>query len=93
MDRKPSKVLMEQIGAGQKVIGFKQVLRHAQENRLSVIYLAKDADLHIASALQAAAKDRRVPVETALSRKTLGEACGIDVGAACVGMLIEAEKP
>ncbi len=76
--------------AGQpKVVGLKQVLRHAAERELSKIYLASDADSHISETLERTAKQYGVPLDRGFSKKALGKTCGIDVDAACAGILIE----
>jgi len=72
-----------------KVIGLKQVLRHTSELGLSKIYLASDAHAHIINVLEPAAKLHAVPIDRVFTKKVLGKTCGIDVDAACVGILKE----
>ncbi len=69
------------------VAGVKQVRRVLANGRAKCVYLAKDADPQLTRALaeQAMAQD----VETVWfgSRKELGHACGITVGAAAAAEL------
>ena len=92
MDNAERKTAKDQITAKPKVVGLKQVLRHITESKVAIVYLASDAEVHITQALQSAAKAYAVPIECAFSRKSLGEICGIDVGAACVGILKEEKE-
>lgn len=86
------KTAKDQIAAKEKVVGLKQVLRYIDESKLAIIYLASDAEVHVAERLQSSAKEHAVPIESAFSRNTLGKICGIDVGAACVGILKEEKQ-
>jgi len=92
MNNEKIKAVIDSLPAEQKVIGLKQVLRFASEDRLEAIYLASDADNHIEEALIRTASQYAVPIKRAFPKRTLGKICGIDVGAACVGILKEEAK-
>lgn len=92
MDNAERKTAKDHIKAKQKVVGLKQVLRHITESKVAIVYLASDAEVHVTEALQSTANTHAVPIECAFSRKTLGKICGIDVGAACVGILKEEQE-
>ncbi len=89
MENTQNSTIKDLIADKPKVIGLKQVLRHVSELGLSKIYLASDADAHIIDALEHAATRYAVPIDRAFSKKVLGKTCGIDVDAACVGILEE----
>lgn len=68
------------------VIGTKQALKALRENRIHEIVIAEDADSRVTNKVLALAEEMHVPVYTVDSMKKLGQACGIDVGAAAVAI-------
>lgn len=76
---------MEDIDS-RAIVGTKQVLRALQMGTLRKVYLAEDADAFLRNRIRAAAEAAGVQVLPCEGMKALGEACGIDVGAACVGI-------
>lgn len=68
-------------------IGKKEVLSAIASGEAVMVFLAADCDESISDPIEAAAKHAQIPVETAESRKALGKACGIDVGASCAAKL------
>jgi len=70
-----------------KVIGTKQTMRALNENKLKQVIVARDADLHMVKSMQEAAEKKNVEVSYADSMQQLGNACGIQVRAAAVGIL------
>lgn len=69
-----------------RVVGSKQVLKAIAAGQLMSVYLAEDADAFILQKIiQACAQHGVVPVRIPTMRE-LGEACSIDVGAACAGV-------
>jgi large subunit ribosomal protein L7A len=71
----------------EKVIGIKQVLKHANNFELHEIYLASDADEDFKKQVTAAAKASQASLFLTGSKKELGQICEIDVNAAVVGIL------
>ncbi len=69
------------------IVGSKQVLRAMQAGSLKKIYIAENVEAFLMGKLKEAAYANGVPVEMVTSMLTLGEACNIDVGAACVGII------
>ena len=67
------------------VIGTRQVMRALEQRTLARAMLAQDADSALKNKLTAALD--RVPFEWVSSMKHLGKQCGINVGAAVVGIL------
>ena len=70
-----------------RVVGTKQVLRGIDEGTLRCVVVASDADEFITSKVKAEAQARNVAVIECPSRLELGKACGVKIGAACVGVL------
>ncbi|MFR4008505.1 MAG: ribosomal L7Ae/L30e/S12e/Gadd45 family protein [Christensenellales bacterium] len=69
------------------VIGTRQVMRALEQRTLARAMLAQDADSALKNKLTAALDRAGVPFEWVSSMKHLGKQCGINVGAAVVGIL------
>lgn len=72
------------------VVGTKQVLKAVQAGVLQCVYLAEDVEAFLHNKIRSAAEDAGLEVKSVSTMKELGERCGIDVGAACVGVRKEA---
>ncbi len=70
-----------------RVVGLKQLLREIGSGRVERVFLAEDADAHVRNQVLAAISGKAVAFEPAGSMEELGRACGIDVGAACAGII------
>jgi len=68
------------------IVGTKQVLRALAEDKLDCVYLANDVDEALHLRLRTACEGRGVQIHPVLTMKELGQACGIQVGAACAGI-------
>jgi large subunit ribosomal protein L7A len=71
----------------RRVAGLKQVLRHARQHELDKVYIAKDADEDIVALLRRVCGDYGIPYDMTLSMHQIGNACEIEVGSACAGVL------
>ena len=69
------------------VIGTRPVMRALEQRTLARAMLAQDADKALQDKLTAALEQAGVPFEWTASMKELGKQCGINVGAAVVGIL------
>ena len=82
---------MEQIRAeigGRKVVaGAKQLRKALSSGTVFRVYLARNADPAITEPIEAVCKEKRIPYAWARSMKDLGNACGIEVGAAAAAAL------
>jgi large subunit ribosomal protein L7A len=72
--------------ASNLVIGTKQTLKALEHGTIKELIIAEDADRKVVHKIEALARKKDVPVITVDSMKKLGKACGIDVGAATVGI-------
>lgn len=73
--------------AENRVVGLKQLLRSLEADEVSVVYIADDADLSIKKRIMAAVGGKDIHVVDVESMRVLGTICGIDVGAACAGII------
>lgn len=69
----------------RKVAGLKQVIRGISDNRIKKIYLATDCDAVIENKITPLAEGK-VTIIKKYTRKQLGKACDLNVGAAVVGI-------
>jgi len=69
------------------VVGVKQTLRMLEQNRITELFIARDADSYVTRYVLDAAKNGKVPIRYVDSMKQLGHLCGIEVGAAVAGSL------
>jgi len=70
----------------QIIIGTKQTLKAMNNGEVSEVFIAKDADQHITDKVLEEAKKLQVPCTIVDSKKKLGKACNIDVGASAVAI-------
>ena len=68
--------------APQKIIGVKQATKSLKSNKAQILFVAKDAEQHVAREVLQLAEDHGVEVIYLQTMKELGKACEIDVGAA-----------
>ncbi len=74
--------MLEELKTDKKIVGFKQSLKAVKAQQATKAFVSMDADVHVATPFVHACEAQKVPVEYCESCKVLGEACGIDVGAA-----------
>lgn len=67
-------------------VGIKQTLKALDNDLVSELVIASDADTRIVSQAEQIAQTKRIPIVYVDSMKKLGKACGIDVGAATVAL-------
>ncbi|PSL41317.1 LSU ribosomal protein L7AE [Salsuginibacillus halophilus] len=72
--------------AKEVIIGSKQSLKALEAQAVSEVIAAEDAERNIINNVITAAEAEQVPVQWVSSKKKLGRACGIDVGAAVVAL-------
>ena len=69
------------------VVGIKQTMRMLEQNQLSEVIVARDADHFVVRPLIEMADARGIAVSYIDTRKELGRLCGIEIGAATAGRL------
>lgn len=66
-------------------VGIKQTMRMLEQNRLSEVFVAQDADYFVIRPLIEMADSRGIPITYIGTRRKLGRMCGIEIGAAVAG--------
>src|SRR5690554_4901294 len=70
-----------------KVVGAKQKLKALENGQARLIYVAKDADRHVLQGIMELSNRSGIKIVEVATMAELGEACGIDVGAAVAGII------
>jgi large subunit ribosomal protein L7A len=73
--------------ASKKTIGTKQTIKALEKDKVSVVFIAQDAEEHVTAGLKELCRSKNVEMVMVNSMKELGEACGIQVGAASAAIL------
>ncbi|SKC92720.1 ribosomal L7Ae/L30e/S12e/Gadd45 family protein [Maledivibacter halophilus] len=79
--------LMELKKENKLKVGIKQSTRAINDNRAKTLFVAKGCEQHVVRNILEVAKGKNVQIVYVESMKKLGEACGIDVGAATAVIL------
>ncbi len=74
-------------GAKARTVGTKQTLKALQKGQASVVFVAKDADERVVRDVLRLCHEKDVEIVYAGSMAKLGQACGIQVGAATAAIL------
>ena len=72
--------------ASQTIIGTKQAVKAMRAGQVLELFVALDADNCVTDPAILLAKEIGIPVHCVKSKKELGKACGIHVGAAVVAV-------
>ena len=72
--------------ASETIIGIKQAVKAMRAGQVTALFVASDADNWVIDPAILLAKEIGVPVHLVDSKKELGKACGIHVGAAVVAI-------
>ena len=72
---------------GDIVVGVKQTFRMIEQRKVSVVYIAEDADSFVTKGVEQAALKNGTEVIRVASKRQLGMRCGIEI-AAVAGVLI-----
>lgn len=70
------------------IIGTKQTVKALKRGSVKEVVVAKDADPILTSSVITLAEDNGIAVSMVESMKKLGKACGIEVGAAAVAIML-----
>ena len=79
--------MLSELRAKEKVIGVKQSRRAIRDGLARQVFLATDADPALTAPLAEQCLSLGVPVDTGRTMRELGQAAGIQVGAAVVTLL------
>ena len=78
--------IIKLLRSDRRIIGLKQTVIAVESGQIELVLLAADAEEHIKQRATAVCKRHNVPVVSAPPRAVMGRECGIDVGAAVVGI-------
>lgn len=81
--------LLELTRVTTRIIGAKAVKRALSKNTVSAVIIAKDAEPGIVGELIAECERLGIPVQYIETRRDLGLACGLKVGAAAIALIVE----
>ncbi|MCY7797210.1 50S ribosomal protein L7ae-like protein [Bacillus spizizenii] len=70
------------------IIGTKQTVKALKRGSVKEVVVAKDADPILTTSVISLAEDQGISVSMVESMKKLGKACGIEVGAAAVAIIL-----
>ena len=73
---------MAEIRRNRVVVGAKQFKKALRDNRAIKAYLAKNADPAVTEPIEELCEAHNIPCVWVRTMKELGQACGIEVGAA-----------
>lgn len=73
--------------ARRKTIGMKQTSKALSRGLAKVVYIARDAEERVTADLVSKCKQTNVPITYVDCMMELGEACGIEVGAAACAVV------
>lgn len=79
--------MLSELRAREKVIGVKQSRRAIRDGLARQVFLAADADPTLTEPLAEQCRSQGIPVENGCTMRELGQAAGIQVGAAVVTLL------
>ena len=80
-------MLSEELKSKKIVIGAKQTYKAILDDEIERLFIAEDADKFVLRNIIETAELKGIHIEYVDSMKRLGKDCGIDVGAATVGVL------
>lgn len=73
--------------APKKTIGTKQTQKALEQGNVSALFIAKDAEEHVLSAIKSLCLEKGIEPIYVETMEELGDACGIQVGAASAAIL------
>jgi len=80
-------LVLAQIKNSPKVIGTKQVKKAINKGIAKIVFIAEDAEPHIIEPIKELCQQNQVEVLVVKNMNLLGDACGIEVGAATVALI------
>ncbi len=80
--------MLSELCTANKVIGVKQSKKAIRNGRAAKVYIALDAERRVTDPIYELCSETSTPVSEAATMAELGEAVGIDVGAAVVAVLL-----
>lgn len=79
--------MLDDLSRGQAVVGVKQLKKALISGSVLRVFLAEDADPALTEPIAALCQQSHIQCAWVSSKKDLGRACGIDVGAAAAAVV------
>ncbi|MEO4055273.1 ribosomal L7Ae/L30e/S12e/Gadd45 family protein [Solibacillus sp. CAU 1738] len=76
----------DKVKTSQTIIGTKQAVKAMHAGQVTELFVALDADNWVTDPAILLAKEIGIPITLVESKKELGKACGIHVGAAVIAI-------
>lgn len=80
-------MILDTLKSANRVIGIKQVAKAVKRGNVRQVFVADDADERVVEPIRMLCREYRIPVEQSATMQEIGQACGIEVGAAAVALL------
>ena len=85
--RKKGDFKMDSIKTKEHVAGFKQSKKVLEADNAELVFVARDADMHIVYPIERLCEDKNVKIEYVNNMKELAKAAGVDVPTAVVAIV------
>jgi large subunit ribosomal protein L7A len=85
-------IFVEKIACENRVVGIRECKKAAETGKISVAYIARDAEMHVIFQFENFCKNSKIKIIYADSKKELAQAFGIDVPTAVAAILKSAES-
>ena len=79
--------MLAELYTTNKIVGIKQLRKALGEGRAKKVFLADDADPKLTAPILEQCREKGVETEHVPTMQELGQACGIEVGAAVAALL------
>jgi large subunit ribosomal protein L7A len=79
--------VLESLRTGKKTVGIKQTLKSVLGDSAKQVFIANDAEEKVVFELKETCQKSGIEIEYVENMRTLGKACGIEVGAAVACLL------
>ncbi len=79
--------MLDELKTAKRIVGIKQLRRALSSGDVRKVFLAEDADPRLTESLEILCESQGIPCVFVPKMHELGNACGIDVGAAAAGIL------
>ena len=79
--------VLPDLSKGRIVVGAKQLKKAVKARRAAYVFLAENADPAVTEPLEALCADNHIQITWVRTMAELGQACGIEVGAAAAAVL------
>lgn len=77
------------IQPGSVKVGTKQTTKMVEQGKATMVYVAQDADSRLVSRIVQLCRQHNVEITFVDTMRSLGKACGIDVGTAAAAVVEE----